>query len=85
MNPLSLKNDAISDECLLVSAVWQHRYDALMVRRRNEHIDIQLTFSLVGLFRQYVPRMRMATLDLSGSRKPESLGCTLVCFEFWHC
>ena len=50
-----------------------------MVRRRYEHVDIQLAFSLVRLLRQYVPRMRMATLDLSGGRQPESLGCTLVC------
>ena len=69
---------------LLVSSVWQHRYDAIMVRRGNEHIDIQLTLSLVSLFCQYVPRMRMATLDLSRSRKPESLGSTFVRFKFWH-
>jgi hypothetical protein len=69
----------------LVSSVWQHRYDALMVRLGDKHINVQLTLSLVGLFRQYVPRMRMATLDLSRSRQPESLGCTFMCFQFWHC
>ena len=63
----------------LVSSVWQHRYDAIMVRRGNEHIDIQLTLSLVSLLRQYVPRMRMAALDLTASRQPESLRCSFVC------
>ena len=51
-----------------------------MVRRGHEHVDIQLTLSLVRLLRQYVPRMRMATLDLSGGREPESLGSPLMCF-----
>ena len=55
-----------------------------MVRLRNEHIDIQVALSLVGLLRKYVTRMRMATLDLSSSRKPESLCCAFVCFKFWH-
>ena len=51
-----------------------------MIRCGDEHIDIQLTLSLVGLLRKYVPRMRVATLDLSGGRQPESLGCTFMCF-----
>ena len=51
-----------------------------MIRGGDEHIDIQLTLSLVGFLRQYVPRMRMATLDLSRSRQPKSLGCTFMCF-----
>ena len=55
-----------------------------MVRLGNEHIDVQKTLSLVSLFRQYVPRMRMPTLDLAASREPESLRSTFVCFEFWH-
>jgi hypothetical protein len=49
-----------------------------MVSRRYEHIDIQMTLSLVRFLRQYVPRMRMATLDLSGSGEPESLGCSFM-------
>ena len=55
-----------------------------MVRRGHENVDIQLTLSLVRLLRQYVPRMRMATLDLSGGRQPESLGSSFVCLKFWH-
>ena len=51
-----------------------------MVRRGYEHVDIQLAFALVRLLRQYVPRVRMATLDLPGGRQPESLGCTFMCF-----
>jgi len=55
-----------------------------VVRRGDEHINVQVTLSLVGFLRQYVPRMRMATLDLSRSRQPKSLGCTFMCFQFWH-
>ena len=55
-----------------------------MVRRGHEHVDIQLTLSLVRLLCQNVPRMRMATLDLSGGRQPESLGSSFVCLKFWH-
>jgi hypothetical protein len=69
---------------LLVSSVWQHRNNALMVRRGHEYVDIQLALSLVRLLRQYVPRMRMATLDLSGGRQPESLGSSFVGLQLWH-
>jgi hypothetical protein len=51
-----------------------------MVRLGDEHIDIEVPLSLIGLFGQYVARMRMATLDLSGSCEPHSLGCTFMCF-----
>jgi hypothetical protein len=51
-----------------------------MVRLRNEHIDIEVPLSLISLLGQYVPRMRMATLDFSGSREPHSLGSTFMCF-----
>jgi hypothetical protein len=64
----------------LISSVWQHRHHAIVVRWSYEHVDIQLTLSLVRLLCQYVSRMRMATLDLSGGRQPESLGCTFMCF-----
>jgi hypothetical protein len=53
---------------LLISAVWQHRNHAFVVRLRYEHVDIQVAFSLIRLLCQYVPRMRMATLDLSAGR-----------------
>jgi hypothetical protein len=36
-----------------------------MISGGDEHIDIQLTLSLVGLLRQDVSRVRMASLDLS--------------------
>ena len=55
-----------------------------MVRLGDKHINVQVTLSLVCFFRQYVPRMRMATLDLSRGRQPESLGGTFMCFQFWH-
>ena len=51
-----------------------------MVRLGYKHVDIQLTLPLVGLLGKYVPRMRMATLDLSGRGKPEALRCSFVCF-----
>ena len=62
----------------LISSVWQHRNHALMVCLRYEHVDIEMTLSLVRFLRQYVPRMRMAALDLSGGGQPESLGCPLM-------
>jgi hypothetical protein len=72
------QQSAIANE--LVSTVRQHRHDAVMVRLGDEHIDIEVPLSLIGLFGQYVARMRMATLDLSGSCEPHSLGCTFMCF-----
>ena len=51
-----------------------------MVRLRYEHVDIQVTLSLVRLLCQYVPRMRVATLDLARGRQPESLGGAFMCF-----
>ena len=55
-----------------------------MIRLGDEHIDVQVTLSLVSLLRQYVSRMRMATLDFSSGRQAHSLCCTLVRFKFWH-
>jgi hypothetical protein len=55
-----------------------------MVSLGYEHIDIQMALSLVRFLCQYVPRMRMATLDLSAGSEPESLGCSFVCLKFWH-
>ena len=67
---------------LLVSSVRQHRHHALLIRLRDQHIDIQMTLSLVCLLRQNVTRMRMTTLDLSGRGQPKSLGRTLCVFSF---
>jgi hypothetical protein len=50
----------------------------------NEHIDIQVTLSLIGLLRQYVPRMRMATFDLARGGQAHTLRRTFVCLKFWH-
>jgi hypothetical protein len=58
---------------LLIATVRQHGHHSIVVRFRNEHIDIEMTFSLIGFLRQYVPRMRMATLDLSGGCQSHSL------------
>jgi hypothetical protein len=69
---------------LLVSSVGQHRHDPIVIGLGDERIDIQMTLSLVGLLRQYVPRMRVAPLDLPGSRQPHTLRCTFVGFKFWH-
>ena len=49
-----------------------------------EHIDIQVTLSLVGLLGQYVSRVRMASLDLSGGRQAKTLRCAFVRFKFRH-
>jgi hypothetical protein len=55
-----------------------------MICRGYEHIDIQVTLSLVGLLRQYVSRMRMAPFDLSGGRQTETLRRAFVRFKFRH-
>ena len=55
-----------------------------MIRLGDEHIDIQMTLSLIGLLRQYVPRMRMATLDLSRGSQAHSFRGTFMCLKFWH-
>jgi hypothetical protein len=43
-----------------------------------------MALSLICLLRQYVPRMRMATLDFSGGRQPHTFGRPFVGFKFWH-
>ena len=74
----------INSDCRLISAVRQHRHHAIVIRLRDEYVDVQMTLSLIGLLRQYVPRMRMATLDLAGGRQAHALRRTLVCLKFWH-
>ena len=68
----------------LIAAVRQHRHHPLMIGVGNEHVDIQMTFPLVGLLGQNVSRMRMAAFDLAGRRQPKALRSTLVCFQFRH-
>jgi hypothetical protein len=55
-----------------------------VVRRRDEHVDIEMALSLISLLRQYVSGMRMATLDFSRGRQPHTFGCPFVGFKFWH-
>jgi hypothetical protein len=55
-----------------------------MIRLRDEYIDIEMALSLISLLRQYVPRVRMATFDLTAGSQPESLRRTLVRLKFWH-
>jgi len=55
-----------------------------VVRLGDEHIDIEVTLSLIGLLRQYVSRMRMATLDLARGSQAHSLRSTLMGFQFRH-
>ena len=55
-----------------------------MIRLGHEHVDIEMAFPLISFLRQNVPRMRMATLDLSGGGQAHSLCCTFVRFKFWH-
>ena len=68
----------------LISAVRQHGHHSIVVRLCNEHIDIEMTFSLIRFLRQYVPRMRMATLDFSGGCQSHSLRGAFMGFKFWH-
>jgi hypothetical protein len=49
-----------------------------------EHVDVKVTLSLIGLLRQYVPRVRMATLDLARGSQAHSLRGTLMGFQFRH-
>ena len=65
---------------LLIAAVRQHIHHALVVRRRNQHVNVQVALPLIGLLRQYVTGMRVASFDLAARRQPKSLGCTFVCF-----
>ena len=55
-----------------------------MVRLGHQHIDIEMAFPLISLLGQYVPCMRMTTLDLPRGGQPHSFGCTFVRFKFWH-
>ena len=64
----------------LVSSIWQHPLDPFLIRLRNEDVDVQISFSLISLFRQNVAGVRMATLDLAGGRQAKSLRGAFVCF-----
>jgi len=69
---------------LLIPTVRQHRCHTIVVRFGDQHIDIEMALSLIGLLRQNVPRMRMATLDLATGSQAKSLRRTLVRLKFWH-
>jgi hypothetical protein len=69
---------------LLISSVRQHRCHTIVVRFGYQHINIEMALSLIGLLRQNVPRMRMATLDLATGSQAKSLRRTLVRLKFWH-
>ena len=75
---------AIGNRQCSISAVGQHRHHTIVIRLGDEHIDVKLAFSLSGLLRQYVPRMRVAPLDLSRCGQAHSLRSAFVCFQFWH-
>ncbi len=64
----------------LVSAVRQHRHHAFVIGRRDEHIDVQLTFTLVRLLGQDMSRVRVSAFDLAGGGQAESLCRTFMCF-----
>jgi hypothetical protein len=81
---IQMGNWQLAIENELISSVRKHRHHAFMVRCGDEHIDVELTLSLVGLLGQYVSRMRMASLDLSAGRQTETLRCAFVCFKFRH-
>jgi len=51
-----------------------------MVSLGDEYIDVQMTLSLISFLRQDVPRVRMATFDLSAGRQAHTLGRTFVGF-----
>ena len=65
--------------CVSVSAVRQHVCYALVIRRRDKDVDIELTFTLIRLLGQDVSRVRMAPFDLSGRRQAKPFRRTLVC------
>src|SRR5689334_11730539 len=69
---------------LLIAAVRQHIHHAFVVRRRNQHVDVQVALPLIRLLRQYVTGMRVASFDLAALRPPKALGGALVCSSFWH-
>jgi len=64
---------AIGNRQCSISSVRQHRHHTIVVGLGDEHIDVQMALSLIGLLRQYVPRMRVAPLDLSSRGQPHSL------------
>src|SRR5829696_7169933 len=69
---------------LLIPAVGQHRHHAIMISLGDEHVDVQVTLSLISLLRQYVARMRMSPFDFSSRRQAHSLGRTFVGLKFGH-
>ena len=68
----------------LVSSIWQHPLDSVLIGFSNQHVDVQIPFSLIRFLGQNVAGMRMAALDLAAGRQAKELRRAFVCFQFWH-
>jgi hypothetical protein len=55
-----------------------------MIGRRDEDVDVEMTFTFVRLFGQDVSRVRMTPLDFAGCRQAKPFRRTLMCLKFRH-
>jgi hypothetical protein len=69
---------------LLISSVWQHSLNPFLIAVGHHHVDIEISFSLIGFLGQDMARVRMTTLDLPSRGRAKSLGRSSMCLKFRH-
>jgi len=64
----------------LVSSVWQHFLDPLLVALGHQRINIEIAFSLARLFRQDMTRVRMSAFEFAAGGRAKTLCRAFMCF-----
>ena len=64
----------------LITSVRQHPFDAFLIAFGYQAIDIQIAFTLAGLFRQDVTSVAVAAFEFARSCRAKTLGRAFVCF-----
>jgi hypothetical protein len=65
---------------LLFSSVRQHSSDSLEITVGNQHVDVQISLSLISFLGQDVARMRVPAFDLASGGNPKTFGRPFMSF-----
>jgi hypothetical protein len=65
---------------LLVSSVWQHFLNPLLVAFGNQRVNIEIAFSLARLFRQDMTGVRMSAFEFAAGGRAKTLCRAFMCF-----
>ncbi len=74
----------LNESICSASPVGQHSSDAILVRLRHQHVNVEDAFPLIRLFRQDVAGMRVTALNLSRGGHAETLRRPFMSFKFRH-